>query len=241
MPFPITNVYHQWNTCNSYSCAKKVMAIKPPSLWAFQVVQISQLSTMTNWISFCHTHSRQASRDCIAWQLIYEHVTDVNNRVRPRPPETTSYQALTLQKFDFSSKYISSIEVQCGESTALSTWSKWPPAIYLLVRTILHGAGLLIIIARPNLLCRTSMITPCQLGIQKLHLHWNYSGSGIYSHTVRHFPAASPSTAKRLTVESTLFTVTSSPGHVNHVTTIMTLASFTEFWNLYWPGTIRFS
>ena len=31
---------------------KKVMAIKPPSLWAFQVVQISQLSTMTNWISF---------------------------------------------------------------------------------------------------------------------------------------------------------------------------------------------
>ena len=123
-----------------------------------------------------------------------------------RPPETTSCQALTLQKFDFSSKYISSIEVQCGELTALSTWSKWPPAIYLLVRTILHGAGLLIMIARPNLLCRTSMITPCQLGIQKLHLHWKYpSGSGIYSHTVRHFPAASPSTAKRSTVESTLF------------------------------------
>ena len=58
---------------------KKVMAIKPPSLWAFQVVQISQLSTMTNWISFCYTPSQQASRDCIAWQ----HVTDVNNRVRP--------------------------------------------------------------------------------------------------------------------------------------------------------------
>ena len=48
---------------------KKVMAIKPPSLWAFQVVQISQLSTMTNWISFCYTPSQQASRDCIAWQL----------------------------------------------------------------------------------------------------------------------------------------------------------------------------
>ena len=31
---------------------KKVMGIKPPSLWAFQVVQISQLSTITNWISF---------------------------------------------------------------------------------------------------------------------------------------------------------------------------------------------
>ena len=48
---------------------KKVMATKPPSLWAFQVVQISQLSTMTNWISFCYTPSQQASRDCIAWQL----------------------------------------------------------------------------------------------------------------------------------------------------------------------------
>ena len=47
---------------------KKVMAIKPPSLWAFQVLQISQLSTMTNWISFCYTPSQQASRDCIAWQ-----------------------------------------------------------------------------------------------------------------------------------------------------------------------------
>ena len=45
------------------------MAIKPPSLWAFQVVQISQLSTMTNWICFCYTPSQQASRDCIAWQL----------------------------------------------------------------------------------------------------------------------------------------------------------------------------
>ena len=44
---------------------KIVMAIKPPSLWAFQVVQ---MSTMTNWISFCHTPSHQVSRDCIAWQ-----------------------------------------------------------------------------------------------------------------------------------------------------------------------------
>ena len=31
---------------------KNVMAIKLPSLWAFQLVQISQLSTMTNWIFF---------------------------------------------------------------------------------------------------------------------------------------------------------------------------------------------
>ena len=60
--------YHQRNTYNSYSWVKKIMAIKPPSLWAFHVVHISQLSTMTNWISFCHTPSQQASRDCIAWQ-----------------------------------------------------------------------------------------------------------------------------------------------------------------------------
>ena len=59
MPFLITNVYHQWNTCNSYSWVKKVMAIKPPFWWAFQVVQISQLSTMTNWISFCYTPSQR--------------------------------------------------------------------------------------------------------------------------------------------------------------------------------------
>ena len=42
---------------------KKVMVIKPPSLWRFQVVQISQLSTIMNWISFCHNPSQQASRD----------------------------------------------------------------------------------------------------------------------------------------------------------------------------------
>ena len=86
------------------------------------------------------------------------------------------------------------------------------------------------------------MIPTCHVGIQKLHIHWKYpSGSGIYSHTVRHFPAASPSTAKRSTVDSTLFTVTAPQGHVNHVITIMNLPSFTEFWNLYCPRTIHFS
>ena len=67
------------------------------------------------------------------------------------------------------------------------------------------------------------MIPPCHLGIQNLHIHWRYpSGSGIYSHMVRHFPAASSSVAKRLAAASMLFTVTSSQGHVNHVFTIMT-------------------
>ena len=240
MPFLITNVYHQWNTCNSYSCVKKS--------YGHQTTLFVGISGGTNISTVDHDelnifllHPFTTSVARLHRVTTYEHVTDVNNRVRP--PETTSYPALTLQKFDFSSKYISSIEVQCGELTALSTCQNDRPAIYLLVRTIVHGAGLLIMIGRPNLLCRTSMLTPCQLGIQKLHIHWKYpSGSGIYSHTVRHFlSAASPSTAKRSTVESTLFTVTSSPGHVNHVTTIMTLASFTEFWNLYCPKTIRFS
>ena len=75
-----------------------------------------------------------------------------------------------------------------------------------------------------HLLCKPSMIPPCHLGIQNLHIHWRYpSGSGIYSHMVRHFTAASPSAAKRSTVASVLFTVTSSRGHGNHVFTIMTL------------------
>ena len=221
---------------------KKVMAIKPPSLWAFQVVQISQLSTMTNWISFCYTPSQQASRDCIAWQL---YLWTRNRCQQPRTSASTRNDV--IPSVDASKVWLqfkiylldrgSVRGINCPVNMV-----KMAAGHYLLVRTILHGAGLLIMIARPNLLCRTSMITPCQLGIQKLHLHWKYpSGSGIYSHTVRHFPAASPSTAKRSTVESTLFTLTSSPGHVNHVTTIMTLASFAEFWNLYCPRTIRFS
>ena len=45
----------------------------------------------------------------------------------------------------------------------------------------------------------------------------------LFTHMVRHFPAASPSAAKRWTVASVLFTVTSSQGHVNHVFTIMML------------------
>ena len=35
----------------------------------------------------------------------------------------------------------------------------------------------------PHLLCKPSMIPPCHLGIQKLHIHWRYpSGPGIYSY-----------------------------------------------------------
>ena len=197
MPFLITNVYHQWNTCNSYSCAKKSYGHQTTLFVGISgVTSISTVDHDELNIFLLHPFTTSVGRLHRVTTYLWTR-NRCHNPVRPRPPETTSYdQALTLQKFDFSSKYISSIEVQCGELIAQSTWSKWPPAIYLLVRTILHGAGLLIMIARPNLLCRTSMITPCQLGIQKLHLHWKYpSGSGIYSHTVRHFPAASPSTA----------------------------------------------
>ena len=67
-----------------------------------------------------------------------------------------------------------------GSVRRIQNGSKWPPAIYLLVRTILHGVVISIMIVRPNLLCRLSMIPTCQLGIQKLHIHWKYfSGSGF--------------------------------------------------------------
>ena len=106
----------------------------------------------------------------------------------------------------------------------VSDLSKCLPAISPIVCTILHGVALLIMIGWQHLLCKPSMIPPCHLGIQNMHMHWRYpSGSGIYSHMVRHFTAASPSAAKRSTVVSVLFTVTSSRGHVNHVFTIMTL------------------
>ena len=86
------------------------MAIKPPSLWAFQVVQLSQLSTMTNWMSFCHTHSQQASRDCIVWQPRNTCTTDVNNRVRPL--ETTSYSGLRFKSL-FRSFAVDPILMAC--------------------------------------------------------------------------------------------------------------------------------
>ena len=120
--------------------------------------------------------------------------------------------------------------------TGVSGLSKWLPAIISpMVRTIWHGMALLIMIGWPHLICEPSMIPPCHLGIQKLHIHWRCpSGSGIYSHTVRHFPATSPSAAKWSTVMS-------SEGYVNHVITIMTHPSFTKFWNFYCPRTIHFS
>ena len=54
---------------------------------------------------------------------------------------------------------------------------------YLLVRTILHGVVLFMMIGWPNLLCRLSMIPPCQLGIQKLHIHWKYPSGFGFIHT----------------------------------------------------------
>ena len=54
-------------------------------------------------------------------------------------------------------------------------------------------------------------------------------GSGIYSDAVSHLPVAQHRQRSDRPTTSMLFTVTSSPGHVNHVTTIMTLLSFTEF------------
>ena len=218
MPFLITNVYHQWNTCNSYSCIKK-------KLWPSN----HHLCGHFRWYKYLN---------CRPWRTKYIFVTPLHNkrratasrdnlwtRNRCQQPRTSTRNDV-IPSVDASKVWLqfkiylldrgSVQRINCPVNMVKMT------AIYLLVRTIVRGAGLLIMIGRPNILCRTRMITPCQLGIQKLHIHWKYpSGSGIYSHTARYFlPAASPSTAKRSTVESTLFTVTSSPGHVNHVTTI---------------------
>ena len=85
------------------------MAIKPPSLWAFQVVQISQLSTMTNWISFCYTPSQQASRlHCVT---TYEHVTDVNNRVLP--PGNDVIPSVDASKVYFVASLLTQYWVAC--------------------------------------------------------------------------------------------------------------------------------
>ena len=75
-----------------------------------------------------------------------------------------------------------------------------------------------------------SMIPPCHLGIQKLHIpQKNPSGSRIYSYVVSHFLAALHRQRSDWPTASLLFTVMSSQGHMNHVITIMTLPSFIEF------------
>ena len=55
------------------------------------------------------------------------------------------------------------------------------------------------------------------------------SGSGIYSDAVSHLPATQHRQHSDRPTTLMLFTVISSPSHVNHVATIMTLLSFTEF------------
>ena len=71
------------------------------------------------------------------------------------------------------------------------------------------------------------------------------SGSGIYSDAVCHLPAAQHRQCSNRPTTSMLFAVTSSPGHLNHVATIMALhltpLSFTQIWNIYCPRTIHFS
>ena len=50
--------------------------------------------------------------------------------------------------------------------------SKWLLATSPLSRTISHGMDMLISMEWPQLLCKPSLIPPCRLGIQKLHIHW---------------------------------------------------------------------
>ena len=49
---------------------------------------------------------------------------------------------------------------------------QWLPTTSPLSRTISHEMDMLISMGWPQLLCKPSMIPPCHLGIQKLHIHW---------------------------------------------------------------------
>ena len=90
---------------------KKVMAIKPPSLWAFQVVQISQLSTMTNWISFCYTPiTTSVAR--LHRVTTYEHVTDVNNRV-PASTRNDVIPSVDASKVYFVASLLTQYSLAC--------------------------------------------------------------------------------------------------------------------------------
>ena len=96
MPFLITNVYHQWNTCNSYSWVK--------NSYGHQTTLFVGIADGTNNSTVDHAelnifllHPFTTSVARLHRVATYERVTDVNNRVRP--PETTSDPALTLQKF----------------------------------------------------------------------------------------------------------------------------------------------
>ena len=87
MAFLITNVHHQWNTYNSYSWVKKS--------YGHQTTLFVGISGGTNISTVDHDelnifllHPFTTSVARLHHVTIYEHVTDVNNRVRP--PETTS-------------------------------------------------------------------------------------------------------------------------------------------------------
>ena len=74
---------------------KKVMAIKPPFVGISGGTNISTVDHDEVNIFLLHPFTTSVAR--LHRVTTYEHVTNVNNRVRP--PETTSYPALTLQKF----------------------------------------------------------------------------------------------------------------------------------------------
>ena len=89
--FLITNVYHQWNICNSYSWVKKS--------YGHQNTLFVGISGGTNISTVDHdelniflSHPFTTSVVRLYRVTTTEHVTDVNNRVRPL--ETTTYSAL---------------------------------------------------------------------------------------------------------------------------------------------------
>ena len=114
--------------------------------------------------------------------------------------------------------------------------SKWLPATYPLVRTILHGVGLIIMIGWPHSLWKTGMIPPCHLDIQNVTypLEISFWIRNIFTHG-RPLPGCFSSTAKPPVHRVDVVyrdVITGSRESRDH------LLSFTEFWNLYCPNII---
>ena len=82
MPFLITNVYHQWNTCNSYSWVKKS--------YGHQTTLFVGLSGGTNISTVDHDELDIFLLHPFTTSVARLHHGEVNNRVRP--PETKRWR-----------------------------------------------------------------------------------------------------------------------------------------------------
>ena len=103
---------------------------------------------------------------------------------------------------------------------------------------VLHSVGWLITIRWLQLLCKPYIIPPCHVSIQKLHALSKYplDLEFIQTWSATYRPLSTDRSTALI-----VFIVTSSPGHVIHVTTIMTSLSICKLRYLYRPRPMHFS